>query len=110
LQAGGHRFEPGTLHVRRHCANRRRNPIGRDDSAAVVHADLFDEEPEQFLHLFGAFGGEDLVEFVGKAGEGGRVRRRVRLCGERSGEVGFLLAEDLKALTVATDAFLAEGG
>jgi hypothetical protein len=65
-----------------------------------VHADLFDEEPKHFLRLFGALGGEDLVELVGEAGEGGGVRRRVRLCGERSGEVGFLLAEDLEARTV----------
>ena len=51
-QAGGHWFEPSTAHLRRCCANRCRNPIGRDDPAAVVHADLCDEQ----------------------AGEGGRVR------------------------------------
>jgi hypothetical protein len=34
----------------------------------------------------------------------------VRPCGERSGEVGLLRAEDLEALTVATHAFLAECG
>jgi hypothetical protein len=44
-----------------------------------VDVDLFDEQAEQFLRLFGAFVGEDLVELVGQAGEGGRVRRRVRL-------------------------------
>jgi hypothetical protein len=94
-------FEPSTAHLRRYCANRRRNPIGRDDSAAVVHADLCDQQPEEFLRLFGALRGEDLVELVGEAGEGGGVRRRVRLCGQRSGEVGFLElsldASDLRA-------------
>jgi hypothetical protein len=34
----------------------------------------------------------------------------VRPCGERLGKVGFLLAERLQALTVATDAFLEEAG
>jgi hypothetical protein len=48
----------------------------------------------------------DLVQLVGEAGEGGRVRRHVRLCGERSGQVGLLLAEGLEALTVAANAFL----
>ncbi|MEW6582184.1 MAG: hypothetical protein AB1416_05430 [Actinomycetota bacterium] len=80
-------------------------PAGRDDSAAVAHADLFDEQAEEFFGLFGAFVGKDLVELVG---EGGRVRRRVRLCGERASEFAFLLAEGLEALTVATDAFLAK--
>jgi hypothetical protein len=32
----------------------------------------------------------------------------VRPCGERSGEVGFIAAQHFEALTVATDAFLAE--
>jgi len=73
-----------------------------------VHADLFDEEPQGVLRLFGAFGGEDLVELVGEAGEGGRVRRRVRLCREPPGEVGFLLAQRLETLTVATSAFFTE--
>jgi len=45
-----------------------------------VHADFLNEQAEEFLRLLGAFGGEDLVELVGEAGEGGRVRRRVRLC------------------------------
>jgi hypothetical protein len=71
-----------------------------------VHADLFDEQPQEFLRLLRAFVGEDLVELVGEAGEGGRVRRRVRTCGEAAGEVGFLLAKGLEALTVAMDAFL----
>jgi hypothetical protein len=52
-QAGGHWFEPSTAHLRRHCANRRRHPIGRDDTAAVVHAALFDEQPEEFFRLPG---------------------------------------------------------
>jgi hypothetical protein len=73
-----------------------------------VHADLFDEEAEEVLGLFGAFGGEDLVELGGELGEGGRVRRRVRLCGKPACEVGFLLAQGIYALTVATDAFLAD--
>jgi hypothetical protein len=45
---------------------------------------------------------------VGEAGDVGRVRRRVRLCGEPATELGFLLAEGLEAVTVATDAFLAD--
>ena len=73
-----------------------------------MHADLFDEQAEEFLRLFRSFGGEDLVELVGEAGEGGGVRRRVHLCGERLGEVGFQFAEGLEAATVATDAFLAD--
>ena len=73
-----------------------------------MDADLFDQQPEEFLRLFGALVGEDLVELVGKAREGGRVRRCVRLCGERLGEVGFVGAESLEALTVATHASLAE--
>jgi hypothetical protein len=48
-----------------------------------VHADLFDQQPEEFLRLFGAVRREDLVELVGEAGEDGGVRRRVRLCGQR---------------------------
>ncbi len=60
--------------------------------------------------MFGAFVGEDLVELVGEACQGGRVRRRVRLCGERSGEVGFLAAQRFEALTVATYPFLAKHG
>jgi len=78
-----------------------------------VHADLFDEQAEELLRLLGACGCEDFVEFVGE------VRRRGRrappcpaacapVCGEPASEVGFLLAQGLEALTVATDAFLAE--
>ncbi|HZS30914.1 MAG TPA: hypothetical protein VFA37_06620 [Gaiellaceae bacterium] len=55
-----------------------------------MYADLFDEQAEEFLGLLGALVGKDLFELVGEAGEGGRVGRRVRLCGERVGEVGFL--------------------
>jgi hypothetical protein len=55
-----------------------------------VHADLFDEQAEEFLRLFRAFGGKELAELVGEAGEGGRVGRRVRLCGEPVGEVGWV--------------------
>jgi hypothetical protein len=65
-----------------------------------VHADLFDEQAEDFL--LRACGREDLVEVVGEAGEGGRVRRRVRPCGECPGEVGFIAAQHFEALTVAT--------
>lgn len=54
--------------------------------------------------------GDDLVELVREAGEGGAVRRRVRLWGEPAGEVGFLFAERGEAVTVAPDAFLAELG
>jgi len=32
------------------------------------------------------------------------------MCGEPAGEVGFLLAQRLQALTVATDALVAERG
>ncbi len=39
---GGRRFE--SVHLSRRCANRRRNPVGGDHRAAVVHADLFDEQ------------------------------------------------------------------
>jgi hypothetical protein len=63
---------------------------------------------EEFLRLLRAFGGEDLVEVVGEAGEGGCVRRRVRLCGERLGKVGFVATERVEAPTVAVDAFLVE--
>jgi hypothetical protein len=73
-----------------------------------VHADLFDEQAEQFFRLLGVPVCDDFVELVGEAGEGGAVRRRVRLCGEPAGEVGFLLAEHLKAVTVAADALVAE--
>lgn len=52
----------------------------------MVQADLFDEQAEELLRLLPAFSGEDFVEFVGEAGEGGRVRRRARLSGERPGE------------------------
>jgi hypothetical protein len=75
-----------------------------------VYANLFDEQAEEFFRLFGTLVAEDLVELVCEAGEGGRVRRRVRLCGEPSGKLGFLFAERLQAFTVATDAFLAERG
>jgi hypothetical protein len=75
-----------------------------------MHADLLDEQAEEFFRLLGAFVGEDPVELVSEAGEGRRVGRLVRPCGETAGKVGFLFAEDLESLTVATDAFLAEGG
>jgi hypothetical protein len=48
-----------------------------------VHADFLDEQAEKLFRLLGASGGEEFVELVGEAGEGGRVRRRVRLCGDR---------------------------
>jgi hypothetical protein len=75
-----------------------------------VHADLFDDQAEELFRLLRAFVGKELVELVSEAGEGRRVRRRVRPCGETAGKVSFLFAEDLESLTVATDAFLAEGG
>jgi hypothetical protein len=37
--------------------------------------DLFDEQAKEILRLLRALVGEDLVEFVGEVGEGGRVRR-----------------------------------
>ena len=75
-----------------------------------MDADLLDEQTEEVLRLLGAFVGEDLVELVGEAHEGGRVRRRMRLCGEPASEVGFLPAPRFQPRTVATDAFLAERG
>jgi hypothetical protein len=78
------------------------------DPAAAINADLLDEQAEKFFGLFGVFVGEDVIDFLGEAGEGGRVRRRVRPCGEPAREIGLLLAEGLEALTVATDAFLAD--
>ena len=39
-------FELGTVHLTRYCANRRRNPVGGDDPAAVVYLDVFHEETE----------------------------------------------------------------
>ena len=94
MQAGGHRFDPGTLHLRRYCANRRRwDTVGRDDPAAVVDADLLDEQAEEFLRLLGALIREDLLKLVGEVGESGGLGRRVRLCGKPAAEVGFLLAQ-----------------
>lgn len=53
---------------------------------------------------------DDRLELVGETAEGGTVGRCVRLCGEPGGEVGFSFAEDVEAVTVATDAFLEEVG
>jgi hypothetical protein len=75
-----------------------------------VHADLFDKHAEEFLGLFGISGGDDLIESVGDAGEGGRVRRRVGLCGELICEVGFVAAERFEPAAEAADAVLAERG
>lgn len=91
----------GCLHLTRYCANRRRNPIGRDDPAAVVYADLFDEQAEEFFGLLRALGREDLLELVGEVGEGGAVGRCVGSCGEPAGQLGFLLTESLDAVAVA---------
>jgi hypothetical protein len=44
------------------CANRCRYAGGGDDLAAVVDADLFDLDSEQFLGLLGAAGGDDQVD------------------------------------------------
>jgi hypothetical protein len=75
-----------------------------------VHADLFDEQAEEFFGLLTVAVGNDLVEFVGEAGEGGTVERRVRVCGDACREVGFLPAKRIEALTVAAYALVAERG
>lgn len=70
-----------------------------------MHADLFDEQAEEFLRLFGALGVEDHpIQLVGKPCESSRVRRRVRFCGKSLGEVGFVAAKRSQPFTVAADA------
>ncbi|MGH3008211.1 MAG: hypothetical protein ACRDLM_02215 [Gaiellaceae bacterium] len=44
-----------------------------------------------------------------EAREGGPVGRRVRLCVETAGKVGFLLAQNLQPGTVGADAVMAVG-
>ena len=75
-----------------------------------MHADLLDEEAEEFFRLFGAFAGDDVVELVGKGPECGRVGRLVGLCGEPAAEVGFVFAERFQAGTVPVDALVAVTG
>ncbi len=60
--------------------------------------------------MLGVLASDDFFELVCEPGEGGRVGRRVRLCGEPSGEIGFSFAKCFEALTVATDAVLEEVG
>jgi hypothetical protein len=74
-----------------------------------VHADLLDEQPEQFFGLLWSLGGEDVVELVGEVCEGGGVRRVVGRCREPAGKVGFLVAQGFEARTVALDPLLAIG-
>lgn len=53
---------------RRYCASRPRNPVEQDDPAAVVDADLLDEQPEEFLSLLGLLALEDLFELADELG------------------------------------------
>ncbi len=48
--------------------------------------------------------GKDFFELVGEAGKGGAVGRRVHLCGEPAGQVGFLGAEGFEAAAVVAPA------
>ena len=73
-----------------------------------MHADLVDEQAQEFLGLFRVSSGDDLLELVGEADEGGRVRRRVGLCGEPAGELGVVATERFEAVTQAVDPLLAE--
>ncbi len=77
---------------------------------SVVHADLFDEQPKELFRLLRVWRVEEhLFELVGEPAEGGLVRRRVGLCGECLGEVGFVAAERFEPRAVAADALFEEG-
>jgi hypothetical protein len=83
--------------------------MGRDDPAAVVHADLFDELAQEFFGLFGSLGRKDGFDLVSEVGKLGRVGRRVPVWGELPVEVGLVGVECFEALAEATDALLAAG-
>ncbi len=76
MQAGGHRFDPGTLHFFGHCANLRRDePVGGLNLGPAVDAQLVDQEPKEGLRFLRVRLGDDGFEVVGDRGEfGGRER------------------------------------